>query len=81
VEALMAVHYFHCTNGIDMVIDDRGQEVSSAAEMSSHARSVAAALMRAVPAYDEWWNWSVHVYDEIGAVEIFDFPTDRRQAA
>jgi hypothetical protein len=81
VEALMATHYFHCTNGIDMVIDATGQETSSAAEMSSQAKAVAAALMRAVPAYREWWNWSVHVYDDIGAVEIFDFPSDRRQAA
>ena len=77
----MAIHYFHCTDGIDMVIDETGRETSSAAEMSSHARSVAAGLMRAVPAYREWWNWSVHVYDEFGAVDIFDFPTDRRQAA
>ncbi len=77
----MAIHYFHCTDGIDMVIDETGHETSSAAEMSSHARSVAAALMRAVPGYTEWWNWSVHVYDEFGAVDIFDFPGDRRQAA
>ena len=77
----MAVHYFHCTNGIDMVIDETGQETSSPGEMSSQARAVAGALMRAVPAYHEWWNWSVHVYDEIGAVEIFDFPADRRRAA
>ena len=77
----MAVHFFHCTNGIDMVIDEKGQETSSSDEMSSHARSVAARLMRAVPGYDEWWNWAVHVYDEVGAVEIFDFPTDRRRAA
>ena len=77
----MAVYYFHCTNGIDMVIDDKGRESSGSAEMSSHARAAAAALIRAVPAYNEWWNWSVHVYDEMGAVEIFDFPTDRRQAA
>ena len=77
----MAIHYFHCTNGIDMVIDETGRETSGSAEMSSHAWAVAAALMRAVPAYDEWWNWSVHVYDEIGAVEIFNFPTSRREAA
>ena len=77
----MAVHYFHCTNGIDMVIDETGRETSGSAELSSQARAVAAALMRAVPAYNEWWNWSVHVYDEVGAVEIFDFPGDRRQAA
>jgi hypothetical protein len=78
---MMAIHYFHCTDGIDMVIDETGCEISSSAEMASHARAAAIALMSAVPAYDEWWNWSVHVYDEIGAVEIFDFPVDRRQAA
>jgi hypothetical protein len=77
----MAVHYFHCTNGIDLVIDAEGQETSGSAEISCHARAVAARLMRAVPQYHEWWNWSVHVYDEIGAVEIFDFPADRRRAA
>ena len=77
----MAVHYFHCTDGLDMVIDKKGQETSGSAEMSAHAQSVAADLMRAVPAYHEWWNWSVHVYDETGAVEIFDFPKDRRRAA
>ena len=77
----MAVHFFHCTNGIDLVVDAEGQETSGSDEMSAHARSVAARLMRAVPGYDEWWNWSVHVYDELGAVEIFDFPTDRRRAA
>ncbi len=77
----MAVHYFHCTNGIDMVIDRIGQETSGSNQMSCQAQAVAAALMRAVPAYHEWWNWSVHVYDEVGAVEIFDFPKDRRRAA
>ena len=77
----MAVHYFHCTNGLDMVIDKQGQETSGAAELSAHARAVAADLIRSVPGYHEWWNWSVHVYDEVGAVEIFDFPKDRRRAA
>jgi hypothetical protein len=81
MEGLMAIHYFHCTDGIDMLIDETGREISNSAEISSHARAVAAALMRAVPGYHEWWNWSVHVYDRVGAVEIFDFPTDRRQAA
>ena len=64
-----------------MVIDDTGRETSGSDQMSSHAKAVATALMQAVPAYHEWWNWSVHVYDEIGAVEIFDFPADRRRAA
>jgi hypothetical protein len=77
----MAIHFFHCTDGVDMVIDQTGRDTSTVEEMSSHARAVAAALMRAVPGYNEWWNWSVHVYDEFGAVDIFDFPTDRRRAA
>ena len=77
----MAVHYFHCTNGVDMVIDEIGHDIPNPEDISAHAGSVAAGLMRAVPAYDEWWNWAVHVYDDIGAVEIFDFPTDRRRAA
>ncbi len=77
----MAIHYFHCTDGIDMVIDGKGADISGSAEMSSHARAVAAGLMQAVPGYHEWRDWSVHVYDEFGAVEIFDFPTDKRRAA
>ena len=77
----MAIHYFHCTDGIDMVIDGAGREISGSGEMSAHARAVAHGLMQAVPAYDEWWNWSVHVYDKVGAVAIFEFPADRRQAA
>jgi hypothetical protein len=64
-----------------MVIDRTGRETSSTAEMSSHARDVAIALIRSVPAYHDWWNWSVHVYDDMGAVAIYDFPADRRQAA
>jgi hypothetical protein len=77
----MAIHYFHCTNGIDMVIDGTGRDVATGDEMPMQARAVAAELMRAVPGYHEWWNWSVHVYDAFGAVAIVDFPTDRRRAA
>jgi apolipoprotein N-acyltransferase len=81
LEVFMAVHYFHCTNGIDMVIDETGRDISAADEISAQARAVAMDLMRSVPGYDEWWNWSVHVYDTFGAVEIVDFPVDRRRAA
>jgi apolipoprotein N-acyltransferase len=81
VEVFMAMHYFHCTNGIDLVIDQKGQEIAAVDEMSAQARAVATELMRAVPGYQEWWNWSVHVYDAFGAVDIFDFPADRRRAA
>jgi len=81
VEAFMGVHYFHCTDGIDMVIDATGRDIAALDEISAHARTVASDLMRAVPGYHEWWTWSVHVYDQFGAVDIFDFPVDRRRAA
>jgi hypothetical protein len=37
--------------------------------------------MRSVPGYDDWRNWTVHVYDQMGAVAIIDFPVARRRAA
>jgi hypothetical protein len=81
VEASMGVHFFHCTDGVDLVIDKTGRETSTSDELASHAQAVAAGLMRAVPGYNDWWNWSVHVYDAFGMVGIFDFPKDRRRAA
>ena len=77
----MAVHYFHCTNGIDLVIDQNGRETRNSDENFSCAQAVAARLMRALPAYDEWSNWAVHVYDEFGLLDIVDFPLEQRRAA
>jgi hypothetical protein len=77
----MAVHFFHCTNGIDLVLDETGRETRNSDEISAHAHLVAARLMSACPGYDEWSNWTVHVYDKVGAVAIVDFPAARRQAA
>jgi hypothetical protein len=77
----MAVHYFHCTDGVDMVIDHDGRRMGSPDEMVSHAHLVAARLMRALPGYNEWSSWTVHVYDEMGMVAIVDFPVERRRAA
>lgn len=77
----MAVHYFHCTNGIDLVIDENGHETGTSDEVSAHARAVAGCLMRTLPGYDEWSNWAVHVYDDFGALDIIDFPVERRRAA
>jgi hypothetical protein len=77
----MAVHYFHCTDGVDMVIDHDGHCLGSPDEMLSRAHAVAARLMRSLPSYNEWSGWAVHVYDELGMVVIVDFPVERRRAA
>lgn len=69
----MAVHYFHCTDGVDLVVDRQGREARAHHEAIAGARIVAAELMRAVPGYDEWQNWSVYVYDARGEVEIVPF--------
>ena len=77
----MAIHYFHCTDGVDMVIDHKGHRMSSPDQIQAHAHTVAGRLMRALPGYDDWRSWTVHVYDEMGTVAIVDFPVARRRAA
>ena len=70
----MALHYFHCTDGADLIVDRHGRETAGPGDLRRRAGSVAAEVMAAVPAYDEWENWSVHVYDERGQVAIVPFP-------
>ena len=77
----MAIHYFHCTNGIDMVINGTERDVATGDEMPIQARAVAAEAHPGGARLSRMVNWSVHVYDAFGAVAIVDFPTDRRRAA
>ncbi len=70
----MAVHYFHCTNGIDAVFDQAGQDVG-ADELPAQAAEQARHLMRGLPGYDGWAAWTVCVHDEFGhMVRIMPFP-------
>jgi hypothetical protein len=66
--------YFHCTDGVDMVVDRTGQHIRDLDEVAGRARAVAQRLMRALPDYDEWGKWAVHAYDAFGEVAIIDFP-------
>lgn len=70
----MAIHYFHCTDGIDLVLDRSGRETRDFGDVRPQALSVADELMREVPDYAEWERWSVCVYDETGQVEVVPFP-------
>jgi hypothetical protein len=69
----MSIHYFHCTDGVDLIVDRRGRDTRAKRDTRVQARSVAADIMRALPAYDEWSAWAVHVYDARGQVEIVPF--------
>lgn len=69
----MAVHYFHCTDGRDLIIDRAGHPAIVGGDLVGRARSVADEIKQAVPAYSEWQDWAVHVYDERGEVAIVPF--------
>lgn len=69
----VSVHYFHCTDGADLIVDRQGREAREADGVLGRAREVAAEIMRAVPAFREWENWAVHVYDAQGEVAIVPF--------
>jgi hypothetical protein len=77
----MSIHYFHCTNGVDLIVDRRGRETRALRDMARQARRVADDIMLAVPSYDEWSDWAVHVYDDRGQVDIIPFTERVRQAA
>ncbi len=72
----MAIHYFHCTDGVDLIIDRRGRDAREAGGVRDRARAVADEIMRAVPSYHEWEDWAVHVYDERGEIEIVSFTAE-----
>lgn len=69
----MAIHYFHCTDGHDIIVDKRGREAESLADLRQAALDVAREIRAAVPAFGDWDHWAVHVYDSRGAVEIVPF--------
>lgn len=69
----MAIHYFHCTDGIDMIVDRRGRPGADGVDLVGRAREVADEIRRAVPGFDAWQDWSVHVYDGRGEVAIVPF--------
>jgi len=73
----MPVHYFHCTDGTDLIIDRRGQRTRSKREVHLRAFSLAAEVMRAAPEVD-WSQWIVSVHDRRGGmVATIPFPAGR----
>jgi hypothetical protein len=74
----MPVHYFHCTNGKDLVLDRTGRRTRSKREIEPLAWTVALDLMRHAPGAVGWSEWLVSVQDGRGSlVAVVPFPIGR----
>lgn len=62
----MPKHYFHLTNGQDLVIDRHGARTRGRADIWLHARKVSDDAMAGLPAYPAWSDWLVCVHDANG---------------
>jgi hypothetical protein len=62
----MARHYFHLTNGEDLVVDREGARTRSKADVWLAARKVSTALIASAPDYPGWSDWLVCVHDAAG---------------
>src|SRR3954471_1102111 len=65
-EAVMAIHYFHCTDGSDLVLDRHGCDVEDEDEVRRLAARAATKLMQRLPRYKGWTSWLGSVHDEDG---------------
>ena len=75
----MARHFFHCTNGIDLVTDGRGQHADSYS-IDLIAQEIVERMVRALPASFDWSAWVVAVHDAEGhQVAVVPFPARARR--
>jgi hypothetical protein len=78
----MAVHFFHCTDGFDFVLDRVGQNTRSRQDLHVAACLVANRMMRALPPGADWSNWVVSVQNRKGwMVDVIPFPVEARAGA
>jgi hypothetical protein len=72
----MSRFYFHCSDGVDLVLDREGVE-SEASDVLWLGMRAAERLITALPSYDDWPAWTVSVHDERGSlVETLPFPAN-----
>ncbi|HEY7383856.1 MAG TPA: hypothetical protein VH743_09325 [Beijerinckiaceae bacterium] len=76
----MAKHFFHCTNGIDLVPDGRGQHADFY-NIDLIAQEIAERMIHALPASFDWSAWIVAVHDADGhQVAVVPFAAHVRRA-
>ena len=66
----MAQVYFHCSNSLEVRVDQLGAVVSDLAEARDYAACVVRSMIMEASAQD-WRDWVVHVIDEFDD-EIFE---------
>jgi Domain of unknown function (DUF6894) len=78
----MAVHYFHCTDGIDLVLDRTGRRVEAPDDLVENACAAAERIMDALPPDLDWSSWVVSVQDGGGRqVAVVPFPLRTQRLA
>jgi hypothetical protein len=80
----MPIHYFHCTDGKNLILDRTGRDTRSQHEVEPVAFQIAGELMTRAPAPLDWSDWLVSVQDDTGsmvAVVPFPLPGDGPDAA
>ena len=59
----MAMYRFHCTNGLECVLDATGGDVRAPDRLDGRARRVAERVMRSLDGPTDWSQWHVSVHD------------------
>ena len=78
----MAVHYFHCTDGVDLVLDRAGRNVQTPDDLVESACAAAERIMEALPPELDWSAWVVSVQDGAGRqVAVVPFPLRAQRLA
>ena len=62
----MAKYRFHCTNGLECVLDATGGDVRVPDRLTGRARRVAERVMRSLDEATDWSQWHVSVHDLTG---------------
>ena len=76
----MAVHFFHCTDGVDFVLDRVGQNTRTSEDMRLRACLVANRMMRTLSDDLDWSNWVVSIQDRKGMmVDVVPFLAEARR--
>ena len=60
----MLRYHYHCTDGVDLIIDRRGRTAVNDQQALQEAVLVAERVIRELPEYDQWGSWLVCVHDD-----------------
>ena len=75
----VAVHFYHCTDGKNLILDRTGRRTRSENEIDLLACPVAGEMMQSTDAEFDWSGWLVSVQDVTGSmVTVIPFSTQER---